>query len=118
MCRRRKRNCVLTLERSVSPQLSLPRLRSSCKMCRVMNRGRQNAAIFARSVRGQSTEVRCEICDLGSRRDAASLANAVLFDFVLKGSETDAKKFGRPLPMIGHFDEGAPDRFTLDLFQW
>jgi len=45
----------------------------------------------------------------------ALFADAVLFDLVLKGTETDAEQFGRLLAMIGDFGEGPPDRLTFDV---
>ncbi|MDF2459521.1 MAG: hypothetical protein K0S79_1937 [Nitrospira sp.] len=41
-------------------------------------------------------------------------ADTVLFDLVLKGTETDTKQFGRLLAVVGDFGEGPPDRVTFD----
>ena len=62
------------------------------------------------------TPKRCKFCRGKTFREVL-FADTVLFDFVLKRTEANAKQFGRLLSMVGDFNEGAADRFTLHILQ-
>jgi hypothetical protein len=105
--RRRLRNCVLAQQAFVI----LPPCESasvgSCKTCRFRERWRRTAANVAAAM------ARRLLCWTA----AVLLADAVLFDLVLKRTEADAKQFGRFLAMVSDFGKGPPDRFTFNRFQ-
>lgn len=82
----------------------------------------RSAANFARTGVLHKPEPRLALMSdfefrFGIRRPAALLADSVLFDFVLKGTEADAENFGRLLPMVCNLGESAANRFTLDVLE-
>jgi hypothetical protein len=101
------RNCVLAYQAF----LLLPACESasahSCKTCRFRERWLQTAANVAAAM------VRRLLCWTA----AVLLADAVLFDLVLKRTEADTKQFCRFLAMVGDFGKSSADRFTFNRFQ-